>query len=65
MKKAEKEKSIYNPIVPAVEQALNILTCLGENSGSIMRLTEICRKVDLCRQMTVGTFFAGVKKEFG
>jgi DNA-binding IclR family transcriptional regulator len=46
-KELVKEKSIYNPIVPAVEQALNILTCLGENSGSSMRLTEICRKVDI------------------
>ena len=40
-------KSHYNPIVPSVEQALRILTYLGENSGSKMRLTEICREMGI------------------
>lgn len=37
-----KKKSTYKPIVPALDQALNLLTCLAEQPRSNMTLTEIC-----------------------
>jgi DNA-binding IclR family transcriptional regulator len=40
-------KSIYKPLVPAVEQASRILLCLGEGDRFKMRLTEICKQVGI------------------
>jgi DNA-binding IclR family transcriptional regulator len=41
------QKSIYKPLVPAVEQASRILLCLGEGDRFKMRLTDICRQVGI------------------
>ncbi len=42
-----KGKSLYRPLVPAVEQACQVLFCLGEGLDFKMRLTEICRQVGI------------------
>lgn len=42
-----KGKSVYKPSTPAVEQACQVLLCLGENLNFKMRLTEICRQVGI------------------
>ncbi len=44
---AIRKKSIYSPIVPAVEQACRILICMGEGDTSRMRLTDICKEVEI------------------
>jgi len=42
-----RKKSVYKPLVPAVEQASRILLCLGEGDRFKMRLTEICKQVGI------------------
>ncbi len=42
-----RKKSIYRPLVPAVEQASRILLCLGEGDRFKMRLTDICKQVGI------------------
>jgi len=41
------KKSVYKPLVPAVEQASRILLCLGEGDRFKMRLTDICKEVGI------------------
>lgn len=45
--KSAKQLSGYKPIVPAVEQAMHLLTCLAETSQSQMTLTEICDRLKI------------------
>ena len=45
--KTAKPKSVYKPIVPAVEEAGQVLLCLGESGQFRMTLTEICKKVGI------------------
>jgi DNA-binding IclR family transcriptional regulator len=40
-------KSVYNPLVPAVEQASRVLICLGRNGNHKMTLTEIITEVGI------------------
>ncbi|RJR46392.1 MAG: IclR family transcriptional regulator [Desulfobacteraceae bacterium] len=50
MKNGEKKrqsKSVYKPIVPALEEAGRVLLCLGQSSTFRMTLTEICKKVGI------------------
>lgn len=42
-----KRRSVYNPSVPAVEQASRVLLCLGESPSFKMKLTEICHQVGI------------------
>jgi DNA-binding IclR family transcriptional regulator len=42
-----KGKSVYKPLVPAVEQASRVLLCLGESPHFKMKLTEICKQVGI------------------
>lgn len=42
-----KPPSAYRPLVPAVEQAIRLLTCLAESSSEQLTLTEICARLDL------------------
>jgi DNA-binding IclR family transcriptional regulator len=42
-----KGKSIYNPFVPAVEQASRVLLFLGESPHFKMKLTDICKEVGI------------------
>ena len=42
-----KGKSVYKPLVPAVEQASRVLLCLGESPHFKMKLTEICKEVGI------------------
>jgi len=42
-----RKKSVYKPLVPAVEQASRILLCLGEGDRFKMRLTDICKQVGI------------------
>ena len=42
-----KPKSVYKPIVPAVEEAGRVLLCLGQSGQFKMTLTEICKKVGI------------------
>ncbi|MCX8118959.1 MAG: IclR family transcriptional regulator [Desulfobacterota bacterium] len=42
-------KSSYKPIVPAVEQACEILRCLGKNPRFKMGVTEIARSVGIAK----------------
>ncbi|MBI5601839.1 MAG: IclR family transcriptional regulator [Deltaproteobacteria bacterium] len=46
-KKAKREKSAYQAVVPAVEQASRILLCLARNAPSRINLTDICNKVGI------------------
>lgn len=41
-----RKKSIYHPISPAVEQAAQLLLCLGK-TGEDMGLTQICKKINI------------------
>jgi len=41
------KKSVYKPLVPAVEQASRVLLCLGEGDRFKMRLTDICKQVGI------------------
>ena len=45
--KSKKPKSVYKPIVPALEEAGRVLLCLGQSSNFRMTLTEICKKVGI------------------
>lgn len=47
LKNRQRGKSIYKPLVPAVEQASRVLLCLGESPNFKMKLTEICREVGI------------------
>jgi DNA-binding IclR family transcriptional regulator len=47
MKNSKRGKSVYKPLVPAVEQASRVLLCLGENPHFKMKLTEICKEVGI------------------
>jgi DNA-binding IclR family transcriptional regulator len=47
LKGSVKGKSFYKPTVPAVEQASQVLLCLGESPNFKMRLTEICNQVGI------------------
>ena len=47
MKNRKRGKSVYKPLVPAVEQASRILLCLGESPHFKMKLTEICKEVGI------------------
>jgi len=50
MRKQEKKKqskSIYKPIVPALEEAGRVLLCLGQSPNFRMTLTEICKRVGI------------------
>jgi IclR family transcriptional regulator, acetate operon repressor len=42
-----KTKSVYKPVVPAVEQAAMVLLCLGDGGKYEKRLTEICDQVGI------------------
>lgn len=43
----EKKKSTYRPISPAVEQAAQLLLCLGKNKDNDMGLTAICKEIGI------------------
>ncbi len=43
----EKKISTYKSTVPAVDQAAKLLVCLGNNSGSNMTLTQICKELGI------------------
>jgi DNA-binding IclR family transcriptional regulator len=43
----EKKKSSYHPTSPAVEQAAQLLLCLGKNKDSEMGLTTICNEIGI------------------
>ena len=58
-----KGKSVYKPLVPAVEQASRILLCLGESPNFKMRLTEICRQVGIHKSK--GHSILNTLKQFG
>lgn len=44
---APQETPSYNPMVPAVDQAVRLLLCLEKNSNAAMTLTQICREIDI------------------
>ncbi|MBU1344595.1 MAG: IclR family transcriptional regulator [Proteobacteria bacterium] len=44
---AEMKKSVYNPTSPAVEQAAQLLLCLGKNKDNSMSLTTICKEIHI------------------
>jgi len=46
-KNDHKGKSVYKPIVPAVDQASRILLCLGKSPNFKMGLTDKCRRVSI------------------
>jgi DNA-binding IclR family transcriptional regulator len=58
-----KGKTVYKPLVPAVEQASRILLCLGESPNSKMRLTEICEQVGIYKSK--GYSILSTLKQFG
>jgi len=43
----EKKKSKYSPTSPAVEQAVQLLLCLGKNKNNDMGLTTICKEIGI------------------
>ncbi|MCD4721965.1 MAG: IclR family transcriptional regulator [Desulfobacula sp.] len=43
----EKKKSIYHPASPAVEQAAQLLLCLGKSKDDDMGLTTICKEIGI------------------
>lgn len=43
-----KKKSTYNPIVPALQQGLNVLACLAENQPN-MTIKEICEHLQISK----------------
>ncbi|OGO16918.1 MAG: hypothetical protein A2Z02_01150 [Chloroflexi bacterium RBG_16_48_7] len=45
--KMRKTKSVYKPIVPAVEQASQVLLCLGDGGKFEKKLTQICAEVGI------------------
>ncbi len=58
-----KTKSLYKPLVPAVEQASRILLCLGESPDFKMRLTDICKQVGIHKSK--GHSILNTLKQFG
>jgi DNA-binding IclR family transcriptional regulator len=46
-KKKKQSKSVYKPIVPALEEAGRVLFCLGKSPTFKMTLTEICKQVGI------------------
>lgn len=58
-----KGKSVYKPLVPAVEQASRILLCLGESPNFKMKLTEICQQVGIHKSK--GHSILNTLKQFG
>jgi DNA-binding IclR family transcriptional regulator len=58
-----KEKSVYKPLTPAVEQAAQVLLCLGESPYFKMRLTEICNQVGIHKSK--GHSILNTLKQFG
>ncbi len=44
---ANPKKSSYNPSAPAVEQAAQLLLCLGKPRESDLGLTAICREIGI------------------
>ena len=42
-----KKKSLYQPTSPAVEQAAQLLLCLGRNNTEDMGLTTICKEIGI------------------
>lgn len=42
-----KRRSAYKPIVPAVDQASKVLYCLAKRPNAGMKLTDICKQVDI------------------
>ncbi|NWG03381.1 MAG: IclR family transcriptional regulator [Syntrophaceae bacterium] len=63
LKNQKKVKSIYKPLVPAVEQASRILLFLGEGPQYKMKLTEICRGVGIHKSK--GHSILNTLKQFG
>ncbi|MBN1255342.1 MAG: IclR family transcriptional regulator [Deltaproteobacteria bacterium] len=47
IKQTNKSKTGYAPLVPAVQQASQILLCLAKNQTFKMRLTDICQQVGI------------------
>ncbi len=43
----EKKKTPYHPTSPAVEQAAQLLLCLGKNRGNDYGLTTICKEIGI------------------
>ena len=43
----EKGKTPYHPSSPAVEQAAQLLLCLGKNMGNDYGLTTICKEIGI------------------
>ncbi len=58
-----KRKSLYKPLVPAVEQSSRILLCLGESPDFKMRLTDICKQVGIHKSK--GHSILNTLKQFG
>jgi len=58
-----KGKSVYKPLVPAVEQASRVLLCLGESPNFKMKLTEICKQVGIHKSK--GHSILNTLKQFG
>jgi DNA-binding IclR family transcriptional regulator len=56
-------KSVYKPSAPAVEQAAQVLLCLGESPYFKMRLTEICNQVGIHKSK--GHSILNTLKQFG
>lgn len=59
----KKVKSVYKPLVPAVEQAARVLLCLGESPQYRMKLTEICRGIGIHKSK--GHSILNTLKQFG
>jgi DNA-binding IclR family transcriptional regulator len=58
-----KGKSVYKPLVPAVEQASRVLLCLGESPNFKMKLIEICKQVGIHKSK--GHSILNTLKKFG
>jgi DNA-binding IclR family transcriptional regulator len=63
LKGSLKGKSFYKPSTPAVEQAAQVLLCLGESPYFKMRLTEICHQVGIHKSK--GHSILTALKQFG
>lgn len=61
---SEKKKSNYNPIVPAVDQALELLNCLDRSSSSQLTLTQICDRLDLGKSKVFTILNTYIKHDF-
>ncbi len=58
-----KKKSNYNPKVPAVDQASEVLLCLAKGPVQGMKLTDICKEVGIHKSKGYGIL--NTLKEFG